>query len=107
MPRTKTLKVSDLPQGSKKIVEINGFEIALFHLNGEFRAISNICPHYGGSLGEGLLEGETVICPLHFWKFNLLTGKSLNQPAYRIETYPVEIESEWIYLDLPEEDLEE
>ncbi len=107
MSRTRALKVADLPEGSKKIVEINGFEIALFHLSGKIHAISNICPHNGGSLGEGLLVGETVICPLHFWKFNLLTGESSNQPAYCIETYPVEIEEEWIYLDIPEEDLEE
>jgi nitrite reductase (NADH) small subunit len=107
MTRTRALKVSDLPEESKKILEINGFEIALFHLNRKIHAISNICPHNGGSLGEGFVVGETVVCPLHSWKFNLVTGKSSNQTAYCIEIFPVEIIEEWIYLDLPEEDIEE
>lgn len=107
MPQTKTIRLSEFPIDSSRIIEIKGFEIALFHLPGGIRAISNICPHSGGSLGQGLWVGETVICPLHFWKFNLKTGKSSNQPAYCIDTYPVTIEDDWIILDLPEEDLEE
>ncbi|MHB8483951.1 MAG: Rieske (2Fe-2S) protein [Nitrospiria bacterium] len=103
----KVLKTLDLRPDGKKIVEINGLEIALFNIQDQIYAISNICPHNGGSLGEGMLFGQTLLCPLHFWKFNIATGKSSNQPAYRVETYPVKLEKEWIYLDLPEEDPEE
>ena len=102
MPFVKALKTSDLPSEGRKIIEISGLEIALFNIQNRIYAISNICPHNGGSLGEGMLFGQTILCPLHFWKFNVVTGKSSNQPAYRIESYPVKLEKEWIYLDLPE-----
>jgi len=107
MPRTRVLKISDLPPGSRKIVESDGYEIALFNVSQNIYAVSNICPHNGGSLGQGLISEDAVTCPLHYFKFSLRTGKSLNQPSYRLETYPVKIEEDWIYLDLPEEDLEE
>ena len=107
MPFVKVLKTSDLPSGGKKIIEINGLEIALFNILNQVYAISNICPHNGGSLGEGMLFGQTLLCPLHFWKFNVVTGKSSNQPAFRVETYPVKIEEETIFLDLPDEDPDE
>ncbi|MBI1823609.1 MAG: nitrite reductase small subunit NirD [Nitrospirae bacterium] len=107
MTSSKVFKLSDLPKEGVKIIELKGFEIALFHVEQGVRAISNICPHSGGSLGQGLRVGETIICPLHFWKFNLKTGKSSNQPTYCVDTYPVTIEEDWIVLELPEEDLEE
>ena len=104
MPFQKTVKRSDLPPGQKKIVEINGLEIALFHLERGIFAVSNICPHSGGALGEGFVSGSEITCPLHFWQFNLETGRSSRPRDFRIETYPVKIEKEWIWLDLPEED---
>ena len=107
MPLTRVLRLADLPSGSKKIVEVHGYEIALFHWDQRIFATTNICPHNGGSLGAGLLEEGTIVCPLHFWKFDLMTGKSLNQPAYRLEIYKVEVGGGWIYLDIPDEDLEE
>jgi nitrite reductase/ring-hydroxylating ferredoxin subunit len=107
MPFVRALKIIDLPPGGKKIIEMKGIEIALFSSGQNICAVSNICPHYGGSLGEGVFTGETVVCPLHFWEFSVVTGRSTNQPAYRIESYPVKVDKEWIWINLPEEALEE
>ncbi len=107
MSFVRAFKIIDLPPGSNNIIEIKGIEIALFRSGQNICAVSNICPHNGGSLGEGVFKGETVVCPLHFWEFSVVTGRSINQPAYRIESYPVKVDKEWIWINLPEEDLEE
>lgn len=44
--------------------------IALSCVDGVFSAISGVCNHAGGPLGEGRLEGEYVVCPWHYWKFH-------------------------------------
>lgn len=49
-------------------------EVAVFKSNGKLCAIQNICPHDGGQLSKGWLEGEEVVCPLHGYKFHLKTG---------------------------------
>ena len=49
-------------------------KIALIHRDGEFHAISGVCNHVGGPLGEGRLEGDYVVCPWHNWKFHWQTG---------------------------------
>lgn len=49
--------------------------IALSYKDGAFAAISGVCNHVGGPLGEGRLEGDYVVCPWHYWKFHCKTGQ--------------------------------
>ncbi len=58
-------KTDEIGPGEAKLIEIDGQEIALFNLNGEFYAISNECSHVGGPLCEGDVEGDKVVCPWH------------------------------------------
>lgn len=67
----------DIPEGSSRIYVIQGEEIAVFNVDGKFFALSNICPHQGGPLGEGEIEGGTITCPWHGWKFDIKTGGCL------------------------------
>ena len=60
----KVGKVSDLDEGKGTIVWVNGTKVALFRCEGVFYAIRNQCPHMGGDLGEGYLEGHIVHCPV-------------------------------------------
>jgi len=107
LPRFKVLKLDDLSIGSRKIVELNGYEVVLLRTQESVYALSNICPHLGGALGEGTWVGKIITCPLHYWAFDISTGRSVNQPSNSVETYPVRVEAGWVFLDLPEEDLEE
>ncbi len=59
----KVAKVADVPEGSGKLVEAGGKQIALFNAGGKFFAIDNACKHRGGPLAEGDLDGTTVVCP--------------------------------------------
>jgi nitrite reductase (NADH) small subunit len=61
----KIAETKDLLPGTGKVVEADGFSIALFNVAGSFCAIDNTCTHQGGPLGEGELAGEVVTCPLH------------------------------------------
>ncbi|MFC4102943.1 MULTISPECIES: Rieske (2Fe-2S) protein [Paenibacillus] len=53
-----------------------------------YRLVSAICPHAGGLVRQH--ENE-LICPLHFWAFDPLTGESTNVPGERLECQPVEV----------------
>lgn len=60
--------------------------VALSWLNGRFGAISNVCNHVGGPLGQGTLEGEYVTCPWHYYKFHHVTGEG--EPGYEADRVP-------------------
>lgn len=70
-------KVSEIPAGSMKRVKAEGLEFVIANVGGTFYALSDRCPHLGGSLAGGVLEGATVRCPNHGAQFDLATGKSL------------------------------
>ncbi|MDT4895985.1 MAG: nitrite reductase small subunit [Acidobacteriota bacterium] len=89
-------RVEDVPQGRGATVELlNGTELALYNINGEFYAIENFCPHKGAPLADGQLCGHTIECDWHNWRFDLRTGACLTNSG-AVETYEVMIEDGWI-----------
>ena len=92
--------VGDIPPGDMQIVELDGEEIAIANLNGEFVAFQNECTHRGGPLGEGMLMGDVVECPFHGGKFNVRTGEVVEAPPSEpIPTYSVQVEGDDIKLE--------
>ena len=77
----KAASVGDLQPGTAKLVEVSGKKIALFNLGGTFYGIDDVCPHRGGPLSEGPIEGESVTCPWHGSVFNIKTGAVEAPPA--------------------------
>jgi len=67
-------------------VRVGAKRIALAHRDGAFGAISGICNHVGGPLGEGTLEGDFVTCPWHYYKFHWQTGAG--EPGYEADRVP-------------------
>lgn|SRR3989338_4975125 len=94
----KVASISDLKPGENKVVSVNGTEVGLFNVDGNFSAISNTCPHKGGPLGEGLLEGEVVTCPWHGWRFNVKTGVSPVVPTAKVPCYQVKVEGNDVFV---------
>ncbi len=94
--------IDEIPEGGGKCIEVGGREIALFCMGGHFYATSNVCPHQGGPLAEGKIEGEMVVCPWHQWRFNIKTGVSFASPKLKIEIYPVRREGNQIMIAIPE-----
>ncbi len=109
MARHVVGRVSDLPPGARKIVEIAGRSIGVFNVNGSYHALRNSCPHQSAPLCLGAIkgmtmpskpgeyiwgrEGEILRCPWHGWEFDLTTGRSIFNPhKMRVCTYEVTIE---------------
>ncbi len=96
----KVAKVSDLKSGISMSVQVCGQEIALHHINQNFCATANTCPHRGGPLGEGTLDGIVVTCPWHGWQFNVCRGSCLTNPEVKIATYPVKVDGDDVLVEI-------
>ena len=60
MPRHVVARAQDLPPGTRKLVHVAGRDIVIFNVKGELFALSDKCPHKGGSLARGKLTGLVV-----------------------------------------------
>jgi nitrite reductase/ring-hydroxylating ferredoxin subunit len=89
---TKVAATDQLAPGNAMKVDVNGQELALYNVDGKFYCTSNICPHQGGPLAEGMIEGTTVVCPWHAWVFDVTTGQSPVNPRAKIPCIPVKVE---------------
>jgi 3-phenylpropionate/trans-cinnamate dioxygenase ferredoxin subunit len=86
--------VEDFPVGAVRSVEVDGAQVAVFNVDGTCYAIEDICPHDGGNLTGGVVEGDVVICPRHGARFCIRTGRVLAPPAYEdVVVFPVRIEA--------------
>jgi len=93
----------NIPVREGRAVTLAGREIAIFNLGDRFLATDNRCPHEGGPLCDGIVAGDSVVCPLHAWKVRLDTG-AVERPSARedcVATYPTRVEDGVILLELP------
>ena len=93
--------VTNLQQTPLRQLRIGRTAIALSCVDGEFGAISGVCNHAAGPLGDGCLAGDYVVCPWHHWKFHRKTGEG--EPGYeadRVPRHAVEIRDGHLWLDL-------
>ena len=95
---------SELPNGERLFLEIEGRAIVIFNIAGELFAIGDICTHDDGPLGDGDLEGYNIICPRHGAEFDVRTGKVMQMPAVvDIPAYPVKVVDGMIQVGIPKE----
>jgi 3-phenylpropionate/trans-cinnamate dioxygenase ferredoxin subunit len=66
-------------------------DVAIFNVDGKICAISDTCPHAGGSLGMGKLDGRIVTCPVHGMKFDVTTGCFAGTSEFGVAVYPAKI----------------
>jgi len=88
----KVAEKGSMADGSGQVVHVQDRQVALFCVGGAFYAIDNICPHRGGPLGEGDMNGAVVTCPWHGWEFDVTTGQSPINPAACVQKFEVKIE---------------
>jgi 3-phenylpropionate/trans-cinnamate dioxygenase ferredoxin component len=74
----------EVKTGTVKKVNAAGREILVSNIGGKYFAVDNRCPHLGGDLSKGFIEGSTVICPKHGSRFDLITGKNITGPQKSI-----------------------
>ena len=96
--------VDQLKTGKRMFIEAGDRQIVLFNVAGKIFAISDVCTHDDGPLGDGKLESHEIICPRHGARFDLRTGKVLQLPAVvDIPAYPVRVREGKIEIGIPRE----
>lgn len=94
-------KTSALAPGSAAAADLNGTRIAVFNVGGTFYAVDDTCPHAGGPLSEGQVDGCKVVCPWHDAAFDLKTGDVLSPPAFEgVKSYRVVVEGDDVKVEL-------
>jgi nitrite reductase/ring-hydroxylating ferredoxin subunit len=86
-PPPLMIRPGEIPEGAARMIRVKGEEMAVFKRAGQVYAIQNICPHEGGQLSKGRLEGGEVVCPLHGYKFDLKTGLCSTDPALKVKIF--------------------
>ena len=96
----KMATLDQLPIGGAIEVEHDGRIYALFNVGGVISAIDGICPHQGGPLADGAIQGTCVVCPWHGWEFDVRTGKTPLGPKIKQAVYDVKVEGEDILVSV-------
>ena len=85
-------RVDEIPPGTIAAVQVDGEDIAVANVGGEFFATQGHCLHLQGPLGEGRLEGPVLSCPWHGWQYDVRTGENEFDRAIQLQTYAVKVE---------------
>ena len=112
-------KLGDIPAGTMKHIDIDGFEVLLANIGDEIYAIENRCGHMGARLSQGTITDNVVECPLHHAQFDVRTGKLVREPTigklvsktpmgslmsvikiYDRKSYDVKVEGEFIKINI-------
>ena len=81
-----------LAEGENIVADIEGVDVAVFKIGGQFYAIEDACTHDGAEIASGNIEGDEIICPRHGARFCIKTGAVKSAPAYEdIECFPIQI----------------
>jgi 3-phenylpropionate/trans-cinnamate dioxygenase ferredoxin component len=83
-----------LAEGGNVVIDVDGTDVAVFKIDGEFYAIEDVCTHDGAEIASGELDGDEIVCPRHGARFCVKTGAVTAPPAYEaISCFPVRIEN--------------
>jgi len=108
-------KTGDFKDGSGKKITVQGKEILVLRVGDEYYVVDNRCPHLGGNLSAGKLEGTVVTCPRHGSRFDVRSGEVVRwmkgsgiaytlgkalKPPKALHTYPVTIEGDEIKVEI-------
>jgi 3-phenylpropionate/trans-cinnamate dioxygenase ferredoxin subunit len=115
MKKMEVGNIGDIENGDVKELLINGHNILLARVNDRYYAADSRCPHLGGALAQGTLEGTVITCPRHGSQFDLkdgrvvrwlkgsglvsAVGKALKSPR-PLKTYGVTVQGDKILVDI-------
>lgn len=99
--RVRIASTTDVPSGEGREFVAGGRIVALFHTQDGFHAMDGICPHAGGPLAQGRMNGCVVTCPWHGWQFDVTTGRHCLNAQLQHPSFPVTVENNDVFVDLP------
>ena len=92
-------RTDEIPPGEVRLVQAGERWYALANVDGAFHAVDNNCPHNGGPLGKGSLDGSQLVCPWHLWRWDVLSGRNTAPGIdWRVPRVPVRIVGDEIQL---------
>ena len=94
-----TVSLDELEAEGRKLATVDGTPLALFHHEGEVRAVNNRCPHMGFPLVEGTVDDGILTCHWHHARFELSCGDTFDPWADDVRTYPTEIRDGTVYVN--------
>lgn len=100
--RVRVCRVDDVPPGGMRAFRVAGVAapILIVDAGGALRAVSGLCPHEDVELAGGELQGNTVVCPGHAYRFDLRTGACEHDPSLCLPRYRVELRDGWVWVEL-------
>ena len=90
-------------RGERSMIEIKlgAREICIVHYNETLHACSAKCPHAGGRLGQGFVDGKgNIVCPMHRYRFSLKNGINTSGEGYHLKTYPIREDEEGVFIGI-------
>lgn len=115
MDLTEICKTSELTDGQMKKVVVSNVDVLIARISGEFFAVENKCPHMGGDLSQGTLDGSIITCPVHHSQFNVTNGEVIRWTDFTgfkagisklfkspkpLKTYHVTVEDDLVLLSI-------
>jgi 3-phenylpropionate/trans-cinnamate dioxygenase ferredoxin subunit len=91
---------SELDEGEKKPLLLEGDKILLLRQGGGLYAISNKCPHMDCPLSKGTLNGYVIQCPCHDWQFDIRSGEFLNAGEIKVRAYETRVTDGKVYVNM-------
>jgi nitrite reductase/ring-hydroxylating ferredoxin subunit len=90
-----------VPKGTMQLLIIKGRHYNLIHTEEGFIATSNACPHMNEPLHKGALNAyNEVICPLHHYRFNLVTGQESSNRCAHLPVFTIQINEAGVFIEL-------
>lgn len=100
--RVPVAAAADVPDDAGLAVTAEGRPLALFRVDGAIVAIQGDCLHRGGPLALGDLRGGILTCPWHWWRYDLRTGRRVDDPAYCLARFEVDVEDGRVVVTVPQ-----
>ena len=94
------LEVDDLWPGEMKGVIVGRVKVLIVNLDGRLFAYEDRCAHQGVALSDGKLEGGTLTCSAHQWRYDLSRGIGVNPTCAALRAFPVKVEAGHIQVDV-------
>ena len=94
-------KVADCLPGTSHEVVAGDRVVALFNVDGALYALDGVCPHQGGPLGKGDLQGCIVTCPWHGFQFDVTTGQHKASASLRQPQFATKVEGDEVWAEIP------
>jgi nitrite reductase/ring-hydroxylating ferredoxin subunit/ferredoxin-thioredoxin reductase catalytic subunit len=92
-------RLVDFPSGSARHVKVGKNDIALVRVDDDVFALSNVCRHAFAPLADGFVDGHSLVCPWHGWRYDVRDGTT-DHPNADVRTYPVSIRNGEVFLGI-------